>query len=58
MISRLYEIESGNILIDGQDINQVSLDSLHRNISVIPQTPFLFSGTIKKNLDPFESNSE
>jgi len=50
MISRLYEIESGTILIDGQDISQVSLDSLHRNISVIPQEPILFHRSIRENI--------
>ena len=36
----------------------MGLHSLRQNISVIPQTPFLFKGTIKKNLDPFEIKSE
>ena len=61
MISRLYEIESGNILIDGQDINQVSLDSLHKNISVIPQEPILFHRSIRENIlysNPTASDEE
>ncbi len=61
MISRLYEIESGNILIDGQDISQVSLDSLHRNISVIPQEPILFHRSIRENIlygNPSSSEEE
>ena len=36
----------------------MGLHSLRQNISVIPQTPFLFKGTIKKNLDPFGSKSD
>jgi ABC-type multidrug transport system fused ATPase/permease subunit len=61
MISRLYEIESGHILIDGQDIGKVSLDSLHKNISIIPQEPILFHRTIRENIlygDPTASEEE
>jgi ATP-binding cassette subfamily B protein len=61
MISRLYEIESGHIMIDGQDISEVSLDSLHRNISIIPQEPILFHRTIRENIlygDPTASEEE
>ena len=36
----------------------MGLHSLRQNISVIPQTPFLFKGSIRKNLDPFETRSE
>jgi ATP-binding cassette subfamily C (CFTR/MRP) protein 4 len=36
----------------------MGLHSLRQNISVIPQTPFLFKGTIKKNLDPLESKTD
>lgn len=39
--------------IGGLDAFKMGLHSLRQNISVIPQTPFLFKGTIKRNLDPF-----
>jgi len=61
LISRLYDIEKGEILIDGQDISKVSQDSLHQNISVIPQEPILFHRSIMDNIrygNPQASNEE
>lgn len=56
---RICEPEVGSVYeIGGCDALQMGLHSLRQNISVIPQTPFLFKGTIKKNLDPFESKSD
>lgn len=43
----------GGIEIDGVDIAIVGLHDLRRKMSVVPQTPFLFSGAIRLNLDPF-----
>ena len=56
---RLYEIDNngGGIFIDGVNISEVSLQKLRRAISIIPQYPFLFQGTIRKNLDPFEKET-
>ena len=42
----------------GYDALQMGLHSLRQNISVIPQTPFLFKGTIKRNLDPFDKKAD
>ena len=50
LICRLFDIESGQILIDGQDIKTVTQDSLRQNISVIPQEPILFHRTIMENI--------
>jgi ABC-type multidrug transport system fused ATPase/permease subunit len=50
MISRLYDIKSGAILIDGQDVSQVTQNSLRHNISVIPQEPILFHRSILENI--------
>lgn len=51
-ISRIVEIFEGQIFIDGVDIQKIPLDELRRRITVIPQDPTMFTGTLKFNLDP------
>jgi len=51
---RMVELDSGRIVIDGHDIASVPLATLRRRLSIIPQEPVLFSGTLRFNLDPFE----
>ena len=50
LISRFYEPTSGRILIDGNDLNDVTIASLRRNISPVLQDTFLFNGTIAENI--------
>jgi ATP-binding cassette subfamily B protein len=50
LLTRLYEIERGAILADGQDIRELDLTALRRRIGLIPQDPFLFSESIAVNL--------
>ena len=50
LILRLFDVTSGKILIDGQDIREVTQDSLRMNISIIPQDPLLFHRTIRENI--------
>ena len=50
LIMRFYDIHSGRILIDGQDISQVSQESLRSQIAMIPQEPVLFHRTIMENI--------
>ncbi|KAB7497030.1 Multidrug resistance-associated protein 5 [Armadillidium nasatum] len=55
---RMVELESGTIKIDGIDISVIGLHTLRSSISVIPQDPVLFKGTIRYNLDPFDDHSD
>jgi len=50
---RLIEPADGQIVIDGVDITKIGLHELRRKITIIPQDPVLFSGTLRINLDPF-----
>jgi ATP-binding cassette subfamily B protein len=50
LIQRLYDVQQGRILIDGQDIAHVSQGSLRRAIAVVPQDPALFHRTIAENI--------
>lgn len=50
LIPRFYEINSGNILLDGVDTKEITLHSLRKNIGIVSQTVFLFDGTVKENI--------
>ncbi len=50
LIPRFYEVTSGKITIDGQDITTLTRDSLRRNIGMVAQDVFLFTGTIRENI--------
>lgn len=47
LLSRLYEVEAGHVLIDGVDVREIRLSCLRRIIGVVEQQPALFSDTIK-----------
>jgi ATP-binding cassette, subfamily B, multidrug efflux pump len=50
LITRMYDIKNGNILIDGKNIDKVNLYDLRNSIGIVPQDAFLFSDTIKNNI--------
>ncbi|KAG9048922.1 hypothetical protein FS837_011659 [Tulasnella sp. UAMH 9824] len=50
---RIVELSGGSICLDGIDISTIGLRDLRSKISIIPQDPLLFSGTVRSNLDPF-----
>ncbi|CAI4229334.1 unnamed protein product [Auanema sp. JU1783] len=55
---RMIEAAEGNIVIDGINIAKLGLHDLRSNITIIPQDPVLFSGTLRFNLDPFGHHSD
>ncbi|XP_071386567.1 ATP-binding cassette sub-family C member 2 [Centroberyx affinis] len=55
---RIIEAADGRILIDGTDISTIGLHDLRSRLTIIPQDPVLFSGTLRMNLDPFETVSD
>ncbi|CAG8746147.1 2894_t:CDS:10, partial [Cetraspora pellucida] len=55
---RIIEATSGNIVIDNIDISAIGLRDLRSNITIIPQDPVLFNGTIRSNLDPFNKHND
>ncbi|KHJ93661.1 ABC transporter transmembrane region [Oesophagostomum dentatum] len=55
---RMIEPASGKIIIDNVDIASIGLHDLRGNLTIIPQDPVLFSGTLRFNLDPFGKNTD
>ncbi|KAL7748648.1 hypothetical protein RI367_006059 [Sorochytrium milnesiophthora] len=55
---RLMEASEGRIEIDGQDISKVGLADLRGRLTIIPQDPVLFDGTMRSNLDPLEQHDD
>jgi len=61
LLSRMYDVNEGRILIDGHDVRDVTLSSLRKQVAIVLQEPFLFAGSIKENLrygKPDASDSE
>lgn len=61
LIPRFYEVDSGEIFLDGNNIKNFTLKSLRKNIGIVQQDVFLFTGTIKENIlygRPGATNSE
>jgi ABC-type multidrug transport system fused ATPase/permease subunit len=50
LIARFYEATSGVVLVDGTPVNSIAQNSLRRQIGIVPQDPFLFSGTVADNI--------
>ena len=57
LLMRFYDVDSGKILIDGQDIHKVSRSSLRKNVAIVLQDTVLFSDTVRKNLEYARDNA-
>ena len=57
-VFRMIELFGGSISIDGFDIANVSLKDLRNRITIIPQEPVLFTGTLRSNVDPFGDHTD
>ncbi|KAJ2082118.1 hypothetical protein H4R24_001814 [Coemansia sp. RSA 988] len=55
---RIVEAASGQILLDGEDIFKYGLFDVRSKLSIIPQDPVLFAGTVRENLDPFNNYND
>ncbi|KAK9448070.1 P-loop containing nucleoside triphosphate hydrolase protein [Limtongia smithiae] len=55
---RFLEADTGSITVDGIDISTIGLHDLRMSLTIIPQDPTLFTGTIRSNLDPFDAYSD
>lgn len=58
LINRFYEVQRGEILLDGINIKQINLRSLRKKIGIILQDPFIFAKTIKENIELSENLSD
>jgi ATP-binding cassette subfamily B protein len=50
LILRFYDVNSGEILVNGSNIKELSIDSVRNNIAIVPQKPMLFSGSVSENI--------
>jgi ATP-binding cassette subfamily B protein len=50
LLARFYEPTSGHITVDGHDLNDVTMESLRRQLGIVPQEGFLFAGTVAENI--------
>ncbi|WIA12457.1 hypothetical protein OEZ85_012492 [Tetradesmus obliquus] len=55
---RMFELDKGTIKVDGVDVASLALRKLRTSLSIIPQEPVVFSGTVRTNLDPFNEFSD
>jgi ABC-type multidrug transport system fused ATPase/permease subunit len=58
VLFRMVELRAGSVLIDGVDTASVGLGDLRSRLSIIPQSPVIFSGSLRYNLDPFSEHAD
>jgi ATP-binding cassette, subfamily C (CFTR/MRP), member 1 len=55
---RMFELGAGNIVYDGVDINTITREKLRLGLSIIPQEPLMFSGSLRHNMDPYDEKTD
>jgi ATP-binding cassette subfamily B multidrug efflux pump len=50
LLLRFYDVDLGKIMVGGEDIRKIDIDSLRNNVAIVPQKPMLFSGTVEENM--------
>jgi ATP-binding cassette subfamily B protein len=58
LVTRFYDPTTGQVLIDGHDLRDVTIESLRRQLGVVPQEPFLFNDTVRANLTFADSDAD
>ena len=60
MIVALFRLTepTGDIIVDERNLKDLGLHEIRKNISIIPQDPILFTGSLRRNLDPFSEFSD
>jgi ATP-binding cassette subfamily B protein len=61
LLTRFYDVSEGKITIDGQDLREVTLDTLRREVLTVPQDPFLFTTSLENNIaygDPWAKDKQ
>jgi ATP-binding cassette subfamily B multidrug efflux pump len=56
LLARFYDVNEGRVLIDGVDVRDIALDDLRHYVTVVPQNPYCFHGTIAENLRLFDDS--
>ncbi len=56
LLARFYDVDAGRVMIDGVDVRDLPLDELRRYVTVVPQNPYCFNGTIADNLRLFDDS--
>lgn len=50
LLCRFYDVQGGRVLVDGYDVRDVTIESLRRNLGIVLQDTFIFSGTVRENI--------
>jgi len=58
LLYRIVDLCEGKFSVDGYDCSKIHLESLRKEIAIIPQEPVMFSGTLRWNLDPFDEHAD